>query len=426
MVESNKKKRAGTALLWTIRAVSVLAAVLIWVMVTITQNPLADKIFMVPLEQRFLPENLILEKSISQVQVRLQGTAAVINDLTPASITAYVDMAGLKAGKYELEIMLELPEHVQVLSRRPDSIEVELKDTISEMFPLEVEPLGEPAPSYKRLEAVVSPAEVKLTGAEDYMRRVSRVYVAASVQDINESFDKNLSVLVEDAAGNDISIRFKIEPKVARLVIPVVFEQPERLVAVRVPISGQPALGYQLSLISATPSMVQVFGDLKRLQALYYVDTEPVDVSDLQADSSRTVRLAPGNGLTVFPREVTVALKIEPGNSATVTKSIILYRNLTPGYLAEVEQHNLAITVYGPETFIAALNEIDIVPYVDCAELEGGEYELPIRVSLPANIELKSISQDTALVTIIAPVVEEAAEDIPPEQGGAEIIDNGR
>ena len=426
MVDRSNKKKSKPAGLWAYRVLSFLAAALIWVMVTITQNPLQETMFMVALEQRSLPENLILVKNISQVQVRVQGTAAVINDLKPAAIAAYVDLDGLKAGKYELEVMVEHPDNVQVLSRRPDSTEVELKETLAEIFPLEIEVLGEPAPGYRLMEAAVSPAEVRLTGAEDYIRRVARVYVAASIQDIEESQNKDLSVMVQDRAGNDISAMFNIEPKMARTLIPVVFEQPERMVAVRVPITGHPAMGYQLSLISTAPSMVRVFGDLQRLQSLYYVDTEPVDVSELRTDASRTVRLWPENGFTVYPREVTVALRIEPINSVTVTKSMILPQNVPEGYSAEVEQLTLSIVVYGPETFIADLDEAEIVPYVDCADLEGGDYELPIDVSLPPNIVRMSISPDTVAVTIIAPEVEEPEEEdeeiIPPENS-EEVID---
>ncbi|MCL1816855.1 MAG: CdaR family protein, partial [Clostridiales bacterium] len=232
------------------------------------------------------------------------------------------------------------------------------------------------------------------------------------------------SVLVQDIAGNDISPMFSIDPKVVRVIAPIMYEQPERLIAVRVPISGLPALGYQLSLISTSPSIVKVFGDLNRLQKLNYVDTEPVDVSELKTDSIKTVRLAPANGFTVYPREVTVSLKIEPINSATITKSLILCQNLSEGYFAELEQRMLIITLYGPETFIATLDEADIVPYVDCEGLSGGEYELPISVSLPANILLTSISENTVPVTIIAPEIEELEEDILLEEDNAAVIDD--
>jgi YbbR domain-containing protein len=420
VVKTAKKKK--TVSLWIYKIVSVIAAVLIWVMVTITQNPLDNRTFMVSLEQRYLPEGLILEKSVNQVQVRVEGIAAVINELSIADITAYVDLAGLKDNKYVLTVMVEHPDKVQVLTCRPDSIEVELKETLTDMFPLTVEVLGEPAPSYMQLEAVVSPAEVKLSGAEDQMRRVAKVYVAAAINDMEESYDKYLSVLVQDVEGNDISGMFTMEPKVANVVIPILSDQPERMVAVRVPISGKPALGYQLSLISTTPSMVRVFGDLNRLMSLDYADTEPVDVSDLKTDTSLVVRLAPLNGFTVYPREITVALKIEPVNSVTVSKSIILCHNVSEGHIAEVEQLTLSIIVYGPETFIAALNEADIVPYVDCAGLISGDYKLPINVSLPANIMVLSISEDRAAVTIIAPEAEPLDEEIKLAEDGREAI----
>jgi YbbR domain-containing protein len=419
VVEVKKNKTVKAARLWIYKLAAVVAAALIWVMVTITQNPLDEKIFMISLEQHAVSENLILElldNNINKIQVRIQAPAVAIKELTEADIAVYVNLAGFKAGKYELAVMVDHPDNIQVLSLRPSSIEVELKETLTQVFPLEAEVLGEPAVGYKQMEALLSPVEIKLTGAEDQIQRVAKVYVAASVQDIDESYDKDLSVMALDAAGADISAMFTIEPKVARLVIPVMYEQPERMVAVRVPTTGQTAPGYQVSLISASPPMVRVFGDLIRLQSLYYVDTEPVDVSELNTNTSLTVRLKPAGGFTTYPREVTVALQIEPVDSVTVTKSIILCQNVGEGCTAEVEQFMLSVTVYGPETFIAALEEADIVPYVDCEGLPGGNYELPILVSLPANIAQMNISRDTAKVTIIAP-----EQEGPAEENGAEV-----
>lgn len=365
---------------------------------------------MITLEQRSLSEGLILEKNINKVSVRVQGTAAYIGELTEADIMVYVDLYGLVAGRYELGVMTELThtENVQVISCYPASVEVELKDTKAQMFPLGVEVLGEPSAGFKQMDVVVAPNEVKLTGAQDYMQRVGKVYVAADISGIDEDgYDKNLSILVLDQIGNNITSMFSLEPKVARVVVPVVSEQPQRLVAVRVPLVGQAAIGYQVALISSTPSVANVFGDLKRLQSLDYVDTEPVDLSDLNADTSLTVRLAPLNGFTVYPKEVTVALSIEPVNQATISKSIILIQNLAENCTAELEQITISMMVYGPETFIANLDEADIVPYVDCQGLSGGEYELPVYVSLPPNVLLLNVSHNTVAITIIAPEGEE-------------------
>jgi len=419
----SSKKTSKPLNLWAYKVGAIIAAVLIWVMVIISQNQLNEKIFMVSLELRSLPQGLIMEKSINQVQVRVQGTDTAINQLTAADISAYVDLAGFKAGQYELEVLVDHPSNVQVLSLRPESITVELKETQTQTFPLEADVLGEPAAGYRHLDPVVAPTEIKLIGAEDDIRRVAKVFVAASIQDIEASYEQYHSVMVLDVAGNDISDKFTIEPSVAKVVVPVIDEQPERMVAVRVPITGQPALGYQLSLISAVPSVVHVYGDLQRLQSLLYVDTEPVDVSDLKANASRTVRLVTPNGFEIYPTEVTVAIQIEPVNSVTIDKNLILMQNIPDGYSAEVEKLDLSITVFGPETFIASLDEADIVPYVDCAGLAAGNYELPIRVSLPPNIALMSISQDTAAVTLLAPEGGAPGEGTPEESapdGGAQ------
>lgn len=414
---------------WAYKLTAILAAVVIWIFITISQNTPDTIGYTVPVEPRGLAPNLAIDRTNYQVYVSVQGTAAAISNLRLADIEAYVDFTGLLAGEVTVDVVVNVPENMTVLSQNLKSITVELKEKRSNLFPLEVVIMGEPAANYKALEATVSPADVLLRGTDEYMRRVSKVYVTAPIQDVEaDGFERDLSVTVLDTEGNDITPMFTIEPKVAKVVIPTVYKQPENTVAVRVPITGEPALGYKLSLKSVTPSTVRIFGDLNRVQTLDYVETEPVDISDLDANKTVTVRLALANGITADKSTVTVALQIEPVNYATVSKALVLAHNVGVDMLAEVEQQELQIMVYGPETFIATLDEADIVPYVDCADLAEGAYTLPIRVSLPANIMLMNISADTAEVTIYSTATPQTEDEqpldgeqamTPPEQGGS-------
>lgn len=405
-VKNNKAKNNKVSRNWLYKLAAIFSAILIWVVVTVTQNPLSDVWYTVPVELRGLAGNLSMDQISYQVNVRVQGTSATISSLNTADIEAYADFSGLLPGEAAVDVIVVLPESVQLITQSLKSITVALKEKRAQVFPLEIEIVGEPASNYVLLDPVVSPAEVRLWGTEDFIKRVDKVFVTASVQDIEESFEKDLFVMVLDASGNDITAMFSAEPKVGKVVAPVVYNLPERMMAVRTPIIGEPALGYQLSYISVTPPTVRVFGDLHRLQALDYVETEPVDVSELRATTGLAVNLALGSGFSSDRRQVTVALQIEPVDFANFSKTLVISHNVGDGLIAEVEQPRVQITVYGPETFVALLKEVDIVPYVDCAELEAGLYELPIRVALPANIILGSMSVDTVEVSIYDPNAE--------------------
>lgn len=77
---------------------SVIIALLIWGFVVVTQNPLSDTMFTVPLEVRNLDSELAMLETTNQVQVRVQGTSAELNNLTSGDIVAYVDMTGVQEG----------------------------------------------------------------------------------------------------------------------------------------------------------------------------------------------------------------------------------------------------------------------------------------------------------------------------------------
>ena len=83
--------------------------------------------------------------------MRVQGTSAELNNLTSGDIVAYVDMTGVQEGSATVEVSVEVPDNVQLVSYTPTSISVELEPVESRSFPLEVQITGTPV-SYTHLD----------------------------------------------------------------------------------------------------------------------------------------------------------------------------------------------------------------------------------------------------------------------------------
>lgn len=407
------------------KVLAVLLAVAVWVYVTITQNPLEEATFTVPVEPRGLSEALAQQETNYQVQVRVQGTASVINDLSSRDFTAYIDLTGMQAGEASPRVQIDLPENVTLVSQSPESIDLTLEPKISQTFAVEARVSGAPAENYTALsdDAVLSPQEVTLSSTAGYISEVGSVIVSADISGLETSYNRNLPVEVLDRSGNNITRYFTITPSSVNTVVGVLYEQPEATVAVRANTLGAPALGYQVSNVIVEPAVVRAFGDLGVLNSLYYLETEPIDISGLERTTSFTVNVNHDNSVSLAQDTVTVTVRIEPVASATFSRNLLHVQNVADGLACELPTTVIEVVVTGPDTSIQDLEEARVVPYVDCIGItEPGEYELAVAFSLPANVTLLSATPSTVTVTIVEAA---PAEDGAAEEGGGETEEPG-
>ena len=338
----------------------------------------------------------------------------MLNTLTRGQIYAYVDFSEATEGEVTVPVNVDLPDGVTLVSVLPESLSYELVPVVSESFPVEVRMIGEPSDGCTLLDPLTNPDFVTLSGSAEYMEQVAQVFVSADVTGLEDSYDQNLSVEVLDAAGNSIKDWFTISPSTVSVIIPLVTSQPEKSVAISPILIGEPAVGYEVRRVVVEPSTVRVFGDLGLLENLYYLETEPLDISGLKKNATFSVDLVYDSNLTLSQETVTVVVQIDTTNTTEITRSGLIHpENLQAGLTCETPTADLNLVLSGPQTDIDALNEADIIPVVDLSGItEPGLYELPIEISLPANISLVSVSPSTVFVTVSA---EETGENSDEE-----------
>ena len=146
------------------------------------------------------------------------------------------------------------------------------------------------------------------------------------------------------------------------------------------------------------PSTVKAFGDLAQLNSIYYLETEPINLTGLKKSYSQNVNIVVPGGITLSQSSVTVIVQIEPVSTATIKRDIIYAQNLAAGLSCDLSGIQVEVVVSGPETYIDSVAANEIVPYVDCSGISTpGEYTLPLSATLPANVTL--VSTDPAQIT---------------------------
>lgn len=386
---------------WGYKVGAVVLAVLLWSYVSITNNTNSESVYTVPVENKNLAADLTTTTVDQHVQVRVSGSGAKIESLNTSDIKAYLDFTGVEIGTSELGINVDLPDGITLVSVTPSNITVDVVKLASANFTLQADLTGDPASGYAVVGQFLSPTEVTLSGPQKYLDKVDKVYVEKNISGESASIESNIIIKVADSEGNDISDWFTINPVTANLMVAIGGDEPDKTVSVYVPLTGELANGYLISRISVKPETLKVFGNLGNLLDLYYIETEPVDISGLKETDSMKVNLNLPDGITAGNvSEATVILTIEKEKTTSFTRNVINAHNLADGLTADFDTQKVTVKLSGPASYIDALQESDVVPYVDCNGLKTGEHELDIQLELPANINVEKISPTKVTVTL--------------------------
>lgn len=97
------------------------------VVVEIWPAPVERQLAAVPVRYRNLTQGLSAQLSPKFVHVAVRGAQAALSQLEPDSVQAYVDLAGLGAGRYNLRVQVDPAERFGVVAIDPAVVSVTVK-----------------------------------------------------------------------------------------------------------------------------------------------------------------------------------------------------------------------------------------------------------------------------------------------------------
>ena len=177
----------------SLKIISIILAILIWAVVSITQYPVITKPFYnipieIDLEDTYAQADQLSVISMSDetVNVTITGERRDIGNLKAEDLRAVVDVTNvMQAKEYNLpmNIVTESGQELQVERIEPSSVAVVFDKIVSKEF--EVTPLTDNIrikQGYLGGDPVVSPSTVTVTGPEDTVNSITQVCAKVSAQ----------------------------------------------------------------------------------------------------------------------------------------------------------------------------------------------------------------------------------------------------
>jgi len=399
----------------SIKLISILVAVLLWMYVISEQNPYIIHIYRdVPVKLNNLDTaNFALkeEEAGFKVSVRVRGRRATISELTKSEIKAEVNLRGRMEGENLIPVAVTVPDNVELLDINPPEIMVTLETIIEKQVPIVVRLTGTPAGGFAAMDPSAKPGEAVLKGARSVVESVKSAFVSVDISGKNRDVKGNFPLRVVDEKNGEVkNITFR--PETVDVIVPIVKKADVEVIP---KITGSPAGGYAVSDITVVPLTLSVTGEDEVVESLNELYTEGLDITGLSQDIQKEVKVILPEGVRPVRGEkdtVTVFINIEKEveGSLKITKEVDVI-NLQDGYEAVIEPVEITLNFKGLRQFVDNVKEDDINIYVNLKNLKHGVYNAKLQVGVPENITLLDYSPKNISVEI-----REKQEDITDDE----------
>jgi len=164
-----------------LRQASLGLAALLWF--AIAAETRSEMGLVVPVELQTVPRDLELTGDVvTSVEVRLRASPGVLQRLTPADVSAQLDLAGVAEGERIMHLSPETirtPFGVRVVRVSPSIITLNFERTLQKVVPVRPRIIGRPARGYEVAEILAEPAEIRIAGPRSRVQEIESAFTEA-------------------------------------------------------------------------------------------------------------------------------------------------------------------------------------------------------------------------------------------------------
>jgi len=376
---------------WFARAVALLLAVMMWMIVNLETEPsptteASQPLFIDSVNLRVYYDTDRYQAVYKQktVKVALESNNPFYrhNFLPPDSYEVFVDVRHLGKGTHRVPVQYKgFPEEARV-GIIPNMVEVTLEEKKTVEREVAVEMLGQVAPGYTAGEPIVKPFRVLVRVPESQVNKVAVVKAPVDVDGATSPIKTTVPLKVVDKAGNVIQ-GAEVIPLTVEVNVPVT--SPFAQVPIKLNLTNGMPDGYSLASVQMNVKEVTVYGPKEVIDALKsgtYPGPE-IDLSNLTSDRLMELKIPVlENVVKVEPEYLKVSLKVVPSATKRLTNIPIRISGLSEHAQAKVlstegkEISTVDVEAVGAPEILQKLTPEDVQVVADVSNLPAGVHEI--------------------------------------------------
>lgn len=220
------------------------------------------------------------------VSITVVGSRREILNYTAEDIFARVDLGSIStADRYSLDVEVELPENMKLVSAEPSRINVFVDETATITVDLDINLLYNVATDLTIHEPEPSVDKITVTGPQTVLETIAGAKITYDLGAVTTSVNFNASIVLVDEEENEIGNPYiKTDVTDVMVMVPVTMEKTLPLVA-RYTANDTDRFTY---LVTFTPETVKVTGDPRTVAEMTALEVNVDDITNSPGGSVTT------------------------------------------------------------------------------------------------------------------------------------------
>lgn len=385
-----------------LKAAALAISVLALVAVLESTPEEAVQTYHLALERPEVPAGYVLRGTLGEVVVTLRGPQPSVAKLGPADLHPTLNLTGADFTRNDIQdvpVRVLLNDQSVVAQTDPAAVPVRLEKIVARSLTVQVRFANDPPRGFMPGTPTFSSSEVRLSGAQSLVASVAAVLATIRFGDTPIDISTSAAAVPVDAGGNAVD-GVQSDPPTVQVGVPVLSTSSTRTVPVLWSLRGSVAAGFWISRVTTDPIAVPIQGTPATLAGIDRLDTGPIDVSGLVANTSFRVPLVLPSGVSLLkPTDAVVGVTVVPlSGTRPFPQVAVTATGVGAGLAADTDPRTVDVVLAGPVATLAALGPDAVTATVDATGRASGSSSAEVVLRLPAGVT--AISLQPARVTL--------------------------
>lgn len=394
---------------WPVKLISLIVAIFLWAyVVNNSQNDELRTFRNIPVELKNMEsinekDLLIMEPKDPTVTVKLRGKRSDLLKIQRSDISVSVDLDGYGERNSTIPINVIAPPNTTVSYVSKNNIMFKFEKLIKKDMDIEIETVGNlPSDHLILTSKKASPDKITLKGASSQVSKIKKAKVVVDASTITNDTNLNLPVQLEDENGELVE---GVELSQGFINVSLSINSTKE-VPIKLKTTGSPAEGINISKYTFSQEHVSIVGAKETLDDINYIDTKPVDLTQINETTNLNIDLDLPEGIFLSDTDKKIILNIKvdkiENKEISLSDSNIEVENLGENLswkLAD-ENKNISLNLEGGTSDLDKVNGENIKIKLNLENLEKGIHTVDITVDEMEGVKVKSIKPKSLKIEI--------------------------
>lgn len=394
---------------WPVKLISLIVAIFLWAyVVNNSQNDELRTFRNIPVELKNMEsinekDLLIMEPKDPTVTVKLRGKRSDLLKIQRSDISVSVDLDGYGERNSTIPINVIAPPNTTVSYVSKNNIMFKFEKLIKKDMDIEIETVGNlPSDHLILTSKKASPDKITLKGASSQVSKIKKAKVVVDASTITNDTNLNLPVQLEDENGELVE---GVELSQGFINVSLSINSTKE-VPIKLKTTGSPAEGINISKYTFSQEHVSIVGAKETLDDINYIDTKPVDLTQINETTNVNIDLDLPEGIFLSDTDKKIILNIKvdkiENKEISLSDSNIEVENLGENLswkLAD-ENKNISLNLEGGTSDLDKVNGENIKIKLNLENLEKGIHTVDITVDEMEGVKVKSIKPKSLKIEI--------------------------